>query len=229
VTPRQRFDKPVSGLEDGSAGAGRPAQGNFPQRPGVPSCGTVVKSDEHLIDEALGGDTLAFGQLVRRYQGRLFNTLLHMVGVREDAEDAMQDAFVQAYVNLESFQGRSAFYTWLYRIAFNVLISRKRRKRREVSLDAARAATGEEPMDSGHGPGAQVLRREQVEQVHTALAELNDDHRAILVLREIEGCCYETIAEVLDLPVGTVRSRLHRARLQLRDQLREVVQENLAD
>ena len=185
--------------------------------------------DAQLIDEALAGKRAAFGQLVRKYQGRLFNTLLHVTGSREEAEDACQEAFVQAFVKLETFAGRSAFYTWLYRIAFNLLVSKRRRKRIEVSMDQHRERTGDEPRDMGEGPGEQLLRAEQVEQVRLAIGRLDEQYRAIIVLREMEGCCYETIAEILNLPLGTVRSRLHRARLQLREQLQDVLSGNLTE
>jgi RNA polymerase sigma-70 factor (ECF subfamily) len=188
-----------------------------------------VNDDAQLIDEALAGNQSAFGQLVRKHQGRLFNTLLHVVGRREEAEDVVQEAFVQAFVKLDTFKRKSAFYTWLYRIAFNVSVSRRRRKRVEVSVDQHRELTGEEPTDGSDGPSDLLLREEQVRQVREAMASLNEEHRTILVLREMEGCCYETIAEILDLPVGTVRSRLHRARLQLREQLEEMLQENLVE
>ncbi len=188
-----------------------------------------MNDDAQLIEHALAGDRAAFGQLVRKYQGRLFNTLLHVVGRREEAEDVVQEAFVQAFVKLDTFKQKSAFYTWLYRIAFNVSVSRRRRKKVEVSVDQHREQTGEEPRDGGDGPGELLLREEQVQQVRVALDSLNEEHRIILVLREMEGCCYETIADILQLPVGTVRSRLHRARLQLREQLKDVLQENLAE
>lgn len=186
-----------------------------------------MSDDAELIHETLAGQRAAFGQLVRKYQGRLFNTLLHVVGSREEAEDVCQEAFVQAFVKLESFGGRSAFYTWLYRIAFNVSISRRRRRRRtEVSMDQHQERTGQEPQEFRDGPTDQLMREEQIRQVRAAINGLNEEYRAILVLREIEGCCYETISEILDLPLGTVRSRLHRARLQLRDQLQGILQEN---
>jgi len=188
-----------------------------------------VNDDARLIDATLAGDRLAFEQLVHKYQGRLFHALLQMTGCREEAEDVLQEAFVQAFVKLETFAGRSAFYTWLYRIAFNLAISHRRRRHDELSIDRHRERTGEEPRDAGDGPGEQLLRDEQVLQVRAAIAALNDEHRAVLVLRDIEGCCYETIAEILDVPLGTVRSRLHRARLQLREQLMDILQENLTE
>jgi len=186
----------------------------------------VTREDSQLIDEVLGGDAQAFNELVRKYQNRLYNTLVHVSGDRDAAEDLMQDAFVQAFVMLKTFKGNSAFYTWLYRIAFNLYISRKRRQRKEFSIEQGRVISGTEPMDDGEMPDDRLMRAEQVEQVHVALGTLSDEHRSILVLREIEGCCYETIAEILELPGGTVRSRLHRARKLLRDQLHEMLQEN---
>jgi len=183
-----------------------------------------VKDDALLIEEALEGDSEAFGQLVRKYQDRLYNTLAHMVGCRTEAEDVTQEAFVQAYLKLDTFRQDSKFYTWLYRIAFNTAVSRRRKKRVEMSIEQGRELLGEEPVEEGESPEDRLLRHEQAQQVHAALAELNEEHRAILVLREMDGCCYESIAEVLDVPIGTVRSRLHRARSQLREQLKEVLQ-----
>jgi RNA polymerase sigma-70 factor (ECF subfamily) len=185
-----------------------------------------VKSDALLIDETLSGDSSAYGQLVLKYQDRLFNSLTYVVGSWEEAEDVVQEAFVQAFVKLGSFQQASAFYTWLYRIAFNLAMSRKRRRRPEVSVDAARELTGDEPIDDSQAPGDRIEQKESDEQVQAALERVSDEHRDILVLREMEGFCYEKISEILDLPVGTVRSRLHRARLALREELNAVWQEH---
>jgi RNA polymerase sigma-70 factor (ECF subfamily) len=153
------------------------------------------------------------------YQDRLYNSLLRVVGSAEDAADIVQDAFVQAYVKLDSFRGSSAFYTWLYRIAFNLAMSHARRERKTASLDGIKTLAGSEPVDGRPAPEANLEQREHIEMVHVALAELSADYRTILVLREIDGCRYEQIAEILDLPVGTVRSRLFRARMALRDVL----------
>jgi RNA polymerase sigma-70 factor, ECF subfamily len=182
----------------------------------------AAASDARLVEAALQGDRDAFGDLVARYQDRLFNTLLRIAGSREDAADAVQDAFVQAYLKLESFRGDAQFFTWLYRIAMNMALSRRRRHRPMGSLDAAKTCAGVEPMDAAAGPSDRMLAQERAEQVQTALADLGDQHRKILVLRELEGCSYEVIADVLELPVGTVRSRLFRARLQLREKLRSM-------
>ena len=184
-----------------------------------------MNEDVELIDACLCGDSASFGQLVTKYQNRLFNTLCHVVSSPEEAEDVVQEAFVQAFVKLATFKRNSAFYTWLYRIAFNTAISRGRRKRPEVSVEATRDAIGDEPMDANEAATERVLREERAVQIHQALGELSDEHRSILVLREMEDLSYDEIAEILDLPVGTVRSRLHRARTQMRDQLKEVLGE----
>ena len=182
----------------------------------------AAPADARLVEAALQGDRDAFGDLVVRYQDRLFNTLLRIAGSREDAADAVQDAFVQAYLKLESFRGDAQFFTWLYRIAMNMALSRRRRSRPVGSLEAAKSSAGEEPMDAAAGPDSRLLATERAEQVQTALADLGEQHRKILVLRELEGCSYEVIADILELPVGTVRSRLFRARLQLREKLRSL-------
>jgi RNA polymerase sigma-70 factor (ECF subfamily) len=182
-----------------------------------------VSDDAQLIQETLAGKTAAFGQLVRKYQDRLFNTVLHVVGEAEDAQDVVQEAFVQAFLKLDTFQRTSAFYTWLYRIAFNVAASHYRRRKPVISVELVRERAGQELMDARPGPEHRLEVAERCRQVQEAIASLNEEHRTVLVLREIDGCCYETIAEILELPIGTVRSRLHRARLQLREQLRQVV------
>ena len=99
------------------------------------------------------------GNWSEKYQGRLFNTLLHVVGRREEAEDVVQEAFVQAFVKLDTFKQKSAFYTWLYRIAFNVSVSRRRRKKVEISVDQHREQTGDEPRDASDGPGHSCCAR----------------------------------------------------------------------
>ena len=201
------------------------ATGNFSPAHGVQDHGTAVNDEPHLIRASLAGDSASFGQLVCRYQDRLYHTVVHVVGSHEDARDLVQDAFVQAFLRLESFQGASAFYTWLYRIALNLSLSWKRKQRPRHSVDHSRELAGDEPIDRAARPEQNLDERERAGQVRNALGLLSDEHRQILVLREMEGASYETIAEMLELPVGTVRSRLHRARLELRDQLREVVQE----
>jgi len=180
----------------------------------------VNTDDRRLIAECVAGNTLAFGQLVRRHQDRLFNAVLRVVDNAEDAADVVQEAFLNAYQSLHSFKGDSEFFTWLYRIAFNAAISLRRKKKAVLSFDGeVRAAA--EPVDPSEfaRPGVALERSEEDAQLLAALNRLSPEHRAVLVLKDLEGQKYEDIAQVLDVPIGTVRSRLHRARMELKDLL----------
>jgi RNA polymerase sigma-70 factor (ECF subfamily) len=221
-----RQDSTVAAVVLRSGNQGTIRDGTFSARGASIYLEAVVKDDAQLIDESLAGEPAAFGVLVTRYQDRLYNTLVHVLSSVEDARDVAQDAFVQAFIKLESFRRDSAFYTWLYRIAMNLAISHRRRRRRCASIEQMSEVAGGEPADGGSAPGEILESREQVAQVHQALRRLSEEHRVILVLREMDGHDYETISEVLDLPIGTVRSRLHRARIQMREQLREVLHED---
>ena len=185
--------------------------------------------DAELVQATLGGDRQSFGVLVHRYQDRLFNTLVRFTGSRHDASDLVQDAFVQALVKLETFRGDAQFYTWLYRIAITLSLSQRRKKRPVVSVDAAKDQLGEEPIDELRGPEQNLIQSERAHLVQQALLRLGDEHRHILVLREMESFSYEQIGEILDVPVGTVRSRLFRARVQLKDQLQVMLQDELEE
>lgn len=185
--------------------------------------------DAQLVEATLDGDNQSFGILVQRYQDRLFNTLLRFTGSRHDASDLVQDAFVQAFVKLSSFRGDSQFYTWLYRIAMNLSLSQRRKKRPVASVDAAKDQVGEEPIDEDEGPDSDLLRKERAQVVQDALLRLGEEHRQILVLREMENCSYDQIGEILNVPVGTVRSRLFRARLQLKEHLQAMLQDELEE
>src|SRR5262245_62111138 len=180
----------------------------------------VSADDQRLIAACLEGDTAAFSILVRRYQDRLYNTVYRLLDNAEDAQDVVQEAFLHAYQSLDSFKGDSLFFTWLYRIAVNTAISLKRKRRVVLSIDGARS--GEislEPTDPSDvtRPGFSVEQEEQESRVRRALAQLSPEHRAVLVMKDMEGEKYETMAEVLQVPIGTIRSRLHRARLELRE------------
>jgi RNA polymerase sigma-70 factor, ECF subfamily len=182
-----------------------------------------VSADDHrLIAECLQGDTAAFGVLVRRYQERLYNTVYRLVGNAEDSYDVVQESFLSAYQSLDSFKGDSLFFTWLYRIAVNTAISLKRKQRAVVSIDAGRnGEPGIEPPDPSElsRPGHALEQAEQGRRIQEALARLSPEHRAVLVMKDMEGQKYEIMAEVLEVPIGTIRSRLHRARLELRELL----------
>lgn len=177
------------------------------------------RGDHHWIRQTLDGDSEAFGLLVQKYQNRLFNGIVLVMRNRQEAEDVVQEAFVLAYTKLSSFRGHSAFFTWLYRIAYNLAISRLRRQRSSISLDRQRETIGIDLSATDVSPSVNLERQEEISQMYQALDRLTEEHRSILVLREMEGMDYEAIAEVLDLPIGTVRSRLHRARDQLREKL----------
>jgi len=192
-----------------------------PSEPSVPEPSVTDDQlrDQQLVQATLDGEKQAFGQLVERYQDRVFNTLLRVLGNREDARDTVQEAFVQAFVKLDSFRGDAQFYTWLYRIAMNLALSKRRRRKPTESLDATKEHIGDEPAGQQPTAAQTLIERERAEQLQQALLTLNDEHRQILVLRELEACSYDEIAEILEMPVGTVRSRLFRARLQLKAQL----------
>ncbi|GIW79992.1 MAG: RNA polymerase sigma factor [Gemmatales bacterium] len=181
-----------------------------------------MRADEHrLIAECLQGRTAAFGELVSRYQDRLYNVIYRMVDNAEDAQDVLQEAFLSAYQSLGSFKGDSRFFTWLYRIAVNTAMSLKRKQRVVLSLEYGRdEGNGKlEPTDQSEytQPGHSLERREDEGRIQEALNRLSPEHRAVLILKDMEGQKYEEIAEVLGVPVGTIRSRLHRARMELRE------------
>ncbi len=178
-----------------------------------------LSDERELITLALSGNSDAFGVLVARFQDRLYTTMLNVVGNAEEAEDVVQESFIQAYIKLDTFQMQSQFFTWLYRIAFNNALSRRRRNRNQLSLDQSREATGNEPLDVAGGPETNMVRNDNVRLVQEAMAKLSEDHRAILILREMQDMAYEDIAEILDISIGTVRSRLNRARSHLRELL----------
>ena len=184
-----------------------------------------MSTDDHrLIADSLAGNTAAFGELVRRYQDRLYNTVYRLVDNADDALDVVQDAFLHAYQSLDSFKGDSLFFTWLYRIAVNTAISMKRKKRVMVRIDAGPNGDAVmEPYDTSEvsRPGHALEQAEQETRIQKALARLSPEHRAVLVMKDMEGEKYETMAETLGVPIGTIRSRLHRARLELREVLEQ--------
>lgn len=181
----------------------------------------MTRDDATLIELSVSGDRRAFGELVRRYQDRLYNSVFRVLGSAEDAQDVVQDAFLNAFQSLRQFKGEARFFTWLYRIAFNAAISLKRRHRVALSGDYVGDGSPTEPLDESEAsqPGRALERGEDVRRLQLALNRVTPEHRAVLILKEIDGQKYEEIAEILDVPIGTVRSRLHRARLELRDAL----------
>ncbi len=186
--------------------------------------------DLSLVEACRSGRTEAFGLLVQRYQDRLYPTIARVVGSAGDPEDILQDAFVRAFEKLDQFQGESSFYTWIHRIAVNLALSGHRRRRVRAAPPPANrreAPRGLHPADESveADPAAPLERAERQRIVAAALDELSPEHRAVVVLKDFDGRSYEEIAETLGIPVGTVRSRLHRARCELRDRLRPLVDE----
>lgn len=178
-----------------------------------------MSEETQLIDRALRGDRAAFTKLVELNQDRLFASMIQITGSPDEAEEVVQEAFIRAFMKLDTFQRNSQFFTWLYRIAFNSALTRRRRKRARVSLDQWRENNGAEVTYQGDGVDEPMLQQERVEMVREALRALTDDHRVILVLREMDEYSYEAIAEILEISIGTVRSRLSRARAQLKQVL----------
>lgn len=186
-------------------------------------------TDTELIQRTLAGDTESYNHLVLRYQDRLYNAVVHIIGSQVEAEDVLQDAFFQAFLKLDTFEGKSGFYTWLYRIAFNGAISRRRRRRPETSVEVVRESTGDEPLDYRGSDNDPLEMEEKGAKIDEALRELSDEHLEIIVLREMNGRRYDELAEILDIEVGTVRSRLHRARAHLREILMRLMPEDVPD
>lgn len=186
---------------------------------GAPS----MAADADTIARARAGDHEAFRVLVQRHQGRLFRLAARVLRDEDLARDAVQDAFLKAYVSLRRFEGRSSLYTWLYRLTLNVCLDMRRRSKagRTVEWPEARVeggaltaepvpAAGSEPAPSG--PDTELERAEVRRRVGEAIAELPPEARETLILREVDGLSYAEIAETLGIPKGTVMSRLHYAR-----------------
>ncbi len=176
------------------------------------------QTDLQLIDATLFGNTEAFDELIRRYQDRLVHSLEHALNSRDDALDVAQQSFVLAWKKLNTFRRESAFYSWLYRIARNVAISSiRQQKMKSASLDQLQDAAGFEPTDGNaqSAPEHALSQLEEINLVQRALQEIPEEFRQALVLKEIDGMSYEQIANILDIPLGTVRSRIFRARHEL--------------
>ncbi len=195
-------------------------------RPGA----TEADADRELVDQARAGDAGAFEALVRRYQGWVFTLTVRMLGDRGEAEEVAQEVFLKAYRGLRGFKGASRFSTWLYAIAshhcLNHLQARARRPRpAEVRGGTGGAATDDPPAavdrlaDGAPLADALLERQELARIVQAELQQIKEEHRMVLVLRDIQGLSYEEIAQALGLELGTVRSRLHRARMEMRARL----------
>jgi RNA polymerase sigma-70 factor (ECF subfamily) len=200
------------------------------------------RPDVEMIRQAQAGDRGAYGQLVVLYQDRLYNAILRLVGDRDEALELTQETFTRGLIKIDTFRGDASPYTWLFRIAVNLAISQLRKvgRNRVFSLDRpgrngwgrggedddqAGGLLDQVAQDRSEGPPQRVERRERDGVVLEALGRLDAEYRAVLVMRDIEGFDYQQMADVLGLPLGTLKSRLFRARLALRDELKPYLKE----
>src|SRR3954471_7127020 len=186
---------------------------------------TPVPDETEVLSLAREGDVKAFSELVRRYEGKIFRLAQHVTGNREDAEDVLQETFMKAYEHLDQFKGDSKFYTWIVRIAVNQALMKLRRRKtdKSVSLDE-QIDTGEDTLVReiaawGEDPEERFSREELGDILDTAIQSLEPPYRSVFVLRDIDELSTEETAEALGLSVPAVKSRLLRARLQLREKL----------
>ncbi len=179
--------------------------------------------DEILISRTLTGEKEAFDVLITKYRNRIFRLTLYMLGDQQEAEDAAQEVFVRAFRNLGKFQGKSSFFTWLYRIAVNNIYTqaRKSARRREIQHQVFREKSVI-PNPGPKTPEELAIAGELQEMVRAAITQLDPRFRPVLILKEIEGMEVGMVAEILKLPSGTVKSRLFRAREELRSILTEM-------
>ncbi|MBQ4575555.1 MAG: sigma-70 family RNA polymerase sigma factor [Clostridia bacterium] len=188
--------------------------------PKAPVKSTLLKSEDLVIKRAVSGDKEAFGELVRAYESMVYNTAMQALRNAEDAYDVSQEVFIKAWRSLGSFRGESKFSTWIYRITCNQIKDYIRAKSRHAAISLSEYDSEEDTeketdipdTDRSVMPEEVYLRDELRDTVREAIASMSEDHRQIIVLRDIEGYSYEEIAEMLGLGIGTVKSRINRAR-----------------
>ena len=183
----------------------------------MPELSMDASREEQLISHAVAGDSAAFSELMTLHERRMYAVALRICTNREDAQDCLQDAMLRIYRSLGSFKRQSSFSTWVYRITMNTCLDelRRRKTRAATSLDAM-LDNGYSPSDETDTPEQHSLQSEQRRLLERAIAELPEDMRSAIVLRDIEGCSYEEIAQALDANVGTIKSRISRGREILR-------------
>lgn len=183
--------------------------------------------DKQLVEAARQGDANAFRELVKRHQRRAYAVALGMVHDPDDARDVVQEAFLKVHKNLATFEGEAQFFTWLYRIVANLCIDLLRKRRgMKVEFDDAMAnddpdEAGISPMRTGFDPGRALADKELREKIMAALDKLSPAHRAVLVMREVEGMSYQDMAEQMKCSIGTIMSRLFHARKKMQSMLIE--------
>lgn len=192
---------------------------------------TASDTDQQLVQRAQRGDLRAFDLLVLKYQGRIGALVSRYINDPGEVEDVTQEAFIKAYRALDKFRGDSAFYTWLYRIASNAaknhLVAKGRRPGADATIEDAEGFEQADLISESSTPEAVLMSEELAQVVTEAMDALPEELRAALTLREFEGLSYDDIAAVLECPVGTVRSRIFRAREAIDDRVREQMSEEL--
>jgi RNA polymerase sigma-70 factor, ECF subfamily len=208
----------------------RPSVNKAGQRPSVPTHGRTTAVDDHeLVLAARKGDRDAFRTLFERYHRRAYALAFGVLRHQDDALDVVQDAFIKAHKYLDKFEGNSSFYTWLYRIVMNLAIDhlRKHRRVKPVELDESRMEEGAEegllPRILGSNPGRALQDKEIRGRIDKALDELSENHRSVLVMRELEGLSYEEMAQAMDCSKGTIMSRLFHARKNMQKRLLDLI------
>ncbi len=187
------------------------------------SAGISEDDERDLVRRAKRGDREAFGVLVQRYQQRIVGVARALVHNPDDAVELGQETFIRAFQNLPSFEGRSSFSTWLYRIASNLAIDWRRKEGRYTIAHGEEAESELRKIPSAEGDSFRAAQRDELShKVREALKELTPEHRQVILLREMEGLSYEEISEILNCPKGTVMSRLHYARSHLRGLLKDL-------
>lgn len=187
-----------------------------------------------LVVQSKGGDLEAFEQLVMMYQKQIYNLGYRMMGNEEDASDMTQEAFLKAFKSIKKFNQKSSFGTWLYRIAVNLCIDELRKRKKVRLYPIAHNDTAEERgqqvvADIGDLPDEAVEKGEIRRRVHGAINRLPEHHRTMIVLKDIQGRSYQEIADILGLNMGTVKSRISRARASLKEELEKREEQNLRD
>ncbi len=196
-----------------------------PVKPSGPVVSSARAEETQLIGRAQKGDLVAYDELVRRYQERIYATLYHMTSNHEDANDLTQEAFIKAYQALQSFKGGSSFYTWVYRIAVNKTINflKQRKNRYAMSLNDLDFDVEKDPdlvaLVSDKTPRRDIVLGELHKKLNEAMQKLSEQHRLVVTLHDVQGLAHEEIAEIMQCNVGTVRSRLFYARQQLQGYL----------
>lgn len=190
---------------------------------------TAEETDQQLVERVQSGDKAAFNLLVQKYQHRVLKLVSRFVNDAAEAQDVAQEAFLKAYRALASFRGDSAFYTWLYRIAINtaknaLVASRRRPVDFDLDLQDPEQYDRHAKLKESDTPEGVLLTEEIRSVVERAMEQLPDDLRTAIVLRELEGLSYEEIAEAMDCPVGTVRSRIFRAREAIDKKLKPLLE-----